>query len=95
MNSQLFTYSLIRTLYDQGKDYIDSFWPLVVKVLPIDGIGIPLETIQSKIKERYSILIPQHSLRTIITRAARKKLVVRHEKNVSLTKQGIEFFNKL
>jgi hypothetical protein len=91
--TQLYTYSLIRSLYDQGDDLIDSFWPLVINVLPRDKTSVPLETVQSKIDNKYGLNIPQHSLGTIVTRAARKGYVERGNKTISLTAQGLQYFH--
>jgi hypothetical protein len=33
MNKLIYTYALIRALYDQGDDYLDSFWPFAVQAL--------------------------------------------------------------
>ena len=33
VNKLIYTYALIRSLYDQGDDYIDSFWPFAIQVL--------------------------------------------------------------
>jgi hypothetical protein len=92
MTSQLYTYSLIRTLYDQKGDYIDTFWPLIVKALPTDGSGVSLDGLQNSIAEKYGLSIPQHSLRTITTRATRKGYTERRDKLISLTRQGIDFY---
>lgn len=93
MATQLYTYSLIRSLYDQGDDLIDSFWPLVIKVLPTDRSASPLETVQVAVEEKYGLSMPQHSLGTIITRAARKGFVERRDKRISLTQAGVDFYH--
>jgi hypothetical protein len=93
MATQLYTYSLIRSLYDQGDDLIDSFWPLILNVLPQDEASLlPLEAVQTAIENRYGLGIPQHPLGTIITRAARKGYVVRRNKGISITEQGRQYF---
>lgn len=92
MPTQLYTYSLIRSLYDLGDDLIDSFWPLVINVLPIDKSPVSFEIVQGKIEDKYALRIPQHSLRTIITRAARKDYLERREKRISLTQQGVDYY---
>jgi len=38
MERLIYTYALIRSLCDQGEDYIDSFWPFVIKVLPPEEV---------------------------------------------------------
>ena len=55
MSTQLYTYSLIRSLYDQGADLIDSFWPLIVRILPNDGSGFPADDLQNSLKLKYGM----------------------------------------
>ena len=92
MESRLYTYSLIRSLYDQGDDIIDSFWPLVINVLPQDKSSLATEKVQVEIEKNYGLKIPQHSLGTIITRAARKGYLERGQKSISLTTEGLNYF---
>lgn len=88
MARQLYTYSLIKALYDKGQDYIDCFWPLVISVLPIEQKGIALTDLQAKVEGRFGLKVPTHSLETVLTRAARKELVIMKRKAVSLTDEG-------
>ncbi|MEK6283250.1 MAG: hypothetical protein AABN95_23075 [Acidobacteriota bacterium] len=92
MSNELYTYSLIRSLYDQGDDIIDSFWPLVINVLPRDKSPLPLENVQSEIEKSYGLKVPQHSLGTIITRAARKGYLERGQKSLSLKDGGVKYY---
>jgi hypothetical protein len=96
VSTHLYTYSLIRSLYDQGDDIIDSFWPLVINVLPRDKTPMPLEKVQSEIDRHYGLKIPQYSLGTIITRAARKGYIGRSHKSILLTQDGLNYlFQKI
>ena len=94
MSTQLYTYSLIRSLYDQGDDIIDSFWPLVINVLPKDKSSLALENVQSELEKSYGLNIPRHSLGTITTRATRKGYIARSHKSLSLTQDGLNYFSK-
>lgn len=94
MPTQLYTYSLIRSLYDQGDDLIDSFWPLVINVLPRNKSALGLEAVQNEIENKYGLNVPQHSLGTIITRASRKGYVERGHKRISLTPEGIDYYQQ-
>jgi DNA-binding PadR family transcriptional regulator len=94
VSTQLFTFSLIRSLYDQGDDIIDSFWPLVINVLPRDKSSLPIEKVQKEIEEHYGLKVPQHSLGTIIKRAAKKGYVERAQKSISLTPDGLTYFDQ-
>jgi hypothetical protein len=92
LSTQLYTYSLIRSLYDQGHDIIDSFWPLVINVLPQDKSPSAVEKVQAEIEKNYGLNIPQYSLSTIITRASRKGFIARSQKAIALTQDGLEYF---
>jgi hypothetical protein len=45
----IYTYALIKALYDEGEDYIDSFWPIVVKTIPSNQ-SVTSSFIQRKLK---------------------------------------------
>jgi len=94
MNRVLYSYALIKTLFDQGEDYIDSFWPFVIKVIP-STIDIDCSTIQSNLKKKYNLEIPLHVLSTIINRAKKKGYINRDNDKYSLTKNGKEYVDKL
>lgn len=95
MSSQLYTYSMVKTLYDQGKDYVDSFWPFVLRVLPSDKSYLSFDAIQNNIKDKYGLDIPQHSLGTIITRAKRRGFMNQKEKRCTLTDNGFKYLSTL
>lgn len=91
----LYTYAMAKTLYEKGRDYIDSFWPFVLKVLPENKNPINLGNIQKNIKERFGLEVPEHSLKVIITRAKRKKFVAQERKNYKVTNRGLEYLDQL
>jgi len=95
MNKLICTYSLVKTLYEQGKDYIDSFWPLVLKVIPKDKTPLNLASIQKELKENFTLDIPEHSLKTIITRAKKKGYMVQQKRQFRLTDQGNKYIDSL
>ena len=72
MNKLIYTYALIRSLYDQGDDYIDSFWPFAIQVLE-EKEYIDTPSIQFKIVEKCGFTIPLHVLGIILKRARRKE----------------------
>lgn len=92
---QLYTYSLIRSLYEAGSDFIDSFWPLVVKTLPADASAVALQPLQDAIDAKFAVRIPQHSLVIILTRATRRGYIVRASNRVSLTEKGRSYLADL
>jgi hypothetical protein len=91
----LYTYSLVRALYDNSRDYIDAFWPFVLKVLPEEGTPKRVDELQSSIQAHYRLHIPQHSLTIILTRAVRTGLVERSHGKVGLTVSGREHLKTL
>lgn len=94
MKRLIYTYALIRSLSEQGEDYIDSFWPFVIKVLPPNKF-VNGETIQRNLKEKFDIEMPLHVLRTVLNRAKRRGYVEQKEKQYKLTKSGLEYLDKL
>lgn len=93
-NRQVYTYALVKSLYDQGEDYVDAFWPFVIKIFPMDS-GIDLETIQRKVQEKFDWKIPQHVLETILNRAKRKGYIKPCEKRYELTQDGRNYLDIL
>ena len=91
MTKSLYTYSMVRTFFDKGEDYIDSFWPFVLKVLPEDRSFAPIDAIQEEVKKKYGLEIPQYSLSIILTRAKRKNYVVQSERKCALTESGLTY----
>ena len=89
MTKSLYTYSMVRTFFDKGEDYIDSFWPFVLKVLPEDRSFVPISAIQDQVKEKYGLEIPQHSLSVILTRAKRRNYVLQTKRECALTESGL------
>lgn len=95
MADQLYTYSLIKALYDEGKDYVDSFWPLLLVSLPSNRSFSHIAQTQRTIEEKYGLSIPQHSLDAIIDRALQGGFVQRKGKQCALTEAGSKYLNKL
>ena len=77
MYGQIYTYTLIRCLYNKGEDYLDSFYPLIVNILPADRSGQTLEEIQNNIISKYSLKVPLHSLSIIANRAKKKGYITK------------------
>jgi len=102
MNNLLCTYALIRSLYDQGEDYIDSFWPFAIQVLDAEKYS-DTSSIQKQILDRCGISIPLHVLGTILKRARRKEYLQYNlewsQENkrelYKLTPKGVQYLDKL
>lgn len=71
MDNLLYTYALIKSLSDEGEDYIDAFWPFTVKIFPINT-QLKIDLIQRKLVENYNLDIPLHVLTSILNRAKLK-----------------------
>lgn len=93
MEKLTYTYALVKSLYDQGEDYIDSFWPFTVKVFP-EGKPVSPEFIQEALEEKFGLRMPLHVLGTILKRASRKGHIVRKERRYELTEEGIKYLGK-
>lgn len=93
MSKHIYTYALIKTLHDEGKDYIDSFWPFAVKVFPTDKTFLGLNAVQSRIKENFTLEIPFHSLRTILKRAKKKNHIEQKNGGYRLTQNGLKYLD--
>jgi len=94
-NKLLYTYTLVKTLHEQGKDYIDTFYPFVLKVLPTDKSSLNLASVQEKIKEDWELNIPEHSLKSIINRAKRRGYVAVEQRQTRLSEKGVEYLDRL
>ena len=93
MTKSIYTYSMVRTFFDKGEDYIDSFWPFILKVLPEDRSLVPIETVQGEIRKKYGLDIPRYSLSVILTRAKRKNYVFQSKGRCALTESGLTYRN--
>lgn len=94
MEKLIYTYALAKSLFDQGEDYIDAFWPFVIKTLPADRF-MDSGSIQGRLREKFNLEVPLYILGTVVTRAKKKGYVERQEKQYKLTKKGLEYLDKL
>ena len=89
MDKAVYTYALIKSLYEQGEDYLDSFWPFVLKVIPSNDY-FDYADIQTFLLSEFELKIPLHVLRTTITRIKAKKFIEqkRGERSYRKTREG-------
>ena len=73
MEKIIYTYALVKSLYDKGEDYIDSFWPFTIKAFSSEDITLELKAIQNKLDENDGLKIPLHPLKTILSRAKKRE----------------------
>lgn len=94
MEKIIYTYALAKSLYDQGEDYIDAFWPLALRVFNINRKGLKLISIQNLIKNDLELNIPLHSLETILNRAEKNGyLAKKHRHHFEITESGLNYIN--
>lgn len=95
MAVKLHTYALVKTLFNQNKDYFDTFVPLVLGVVG-EVPFIDLITIQTNLKSELCLNIPIHILKTICTRAEKTGYLDREESTnkYRLNKIGLEYLKK-
>ena len=96
MVDSIYTYALIKALYDEGEDYVDSFWPILVKTLPSNQ-SVTSSFLQKKVRDSSNLEVPLHVLELILARAE-KRGFLRHWRDRStntikyrLTSAGIKY----
>lgn len=63
--------------------------------MPEDGSPLDIGSIQTKVKDNFGLDIPEHSLKSIITRAKKKNYLIEEKWKVKLTEKGIEYLEHL
>jgi len=94
MKRLIYTYALIKSLYDQGEDYIDSFWPFAIKTFPAQKF-VDSQFIKRNLKEKFDLEIPINVLKTILNRAKRRKYILQKERRYKLKDEGLKYLDKL
>lgn len=95
MQQLLTKYALVKTFYETGKDYIDAFVPFILFIIPKDTQKIDKGTLSEKFNKEFSLVIPEHTINTFITRATRKGFTEQRQKSIFLTEKGIEYIQKI
>ena len=94
MEKIIYTYALAKSLYDQGEDFVDAFWPLTLRVFNTNRKYLTLSSIQRLVKEELELNIPLHSLETILNRAEKNKyLVKKHRHHFEINERGLQYIN--
>lgn len=90
------TFSLIKAMYDLGKDYIDSFWPMLLQVMPRDKRFLAAVPMADAIAKAYGLAVPVHTVQTLAERAKRAHgYLTRRDSAYALTDHGLEFLDRL
>jgi len=90
--NQIYNYALIKSLFDEGQSYIDSFLFFVINVLELD-LTLDLESIRERLKQEYMIEMPLHVLYAVLKRIKRKGYAIRQDNDFKLTDNGQNFLN--
>ncbi len=94
MERIIYTYALIKVLFDQKRDFIDSFIPLILSTLLENSI-IDLKSIQQKLIEEFELSIPIHVLKTIVKRAKRRGYLEEDLTGWHFTREGFDHIKSL
>jgi len=86
---------MAKTLFEQKKDYIDTFWPFVLEILPEDQSPLAIDSIQMRVKDKFGLEIPEHSLKSLITRARKKGYLLEVKGLTKLTEEGTKYLDRL
>jgi len=94
MSKLVYTYALVKSLCDQGEDYLDTFWPFAIKSFAGDQ---PLDSgsIQRNLKERFDLEVPIHVLETMLNRAKKRGYIKKKERRYQLSTRGLEYSDAL
>ena len=60
MEKLVYSYALIKSLSDQGGDYLDCFWPFAISILPKDKKFVDVVGGQKGVRQNYELNIPLH-----------------------------------
>ncbi|MFZ8846570.1 MAG: hypothetical protein ACO2O6_05155 [Candidatus Hydrothermia bacterium] len=88
MSKILVTYSLIKSLYSEGRDYIDIFVPFLLYSFPPEQNGCNIDILIKNLKEEFGLLVPEHALRTIVKRAKKSGYIKEERGNYYLEEKG-------
>lgn len=94
----LYTYAMAKSLYDkQEKDILDILVPFIVIIVNKEKAeeGIDKSKIQESLVENYNLKIPLYVLKSIITRAKRKKYLKQSNKKLFLAENACQIINNL
>ncbi len=91
--NQIYNYALIKSLFDKGQSYIDSFLVFVVHVLKLEK-PLDLASIQVELKREYALEMPLHVLSAVLKSAKRKGYAVRQDRYYQLTEKGKQYLER-
>ncbi len=87
----LINYALIKSFYEEKRDYIDIFVPFLLKVLINENKPLKIETIQTDFKNLFDMDIPIYTLNTIISRAKKLEYISMQNEYYNIEEKGKKF----
>jgi hypothetical protein len=96
MTKLIYTYALIKSLYDDGADYIDTFRPFILRVLSLEA-SKTCGVIQQELANKYGLNMPLHVVSTIVERAKNQEYAIKpkRKQSFSLSEKGHEHLSQL
>ncbi len=94
MSGLVYTYALMKSLYDQGQDYLDAFWPFALRALP-PAPAADAQAVRRGLARAFGLEIPLDVVKTILTRAKRKGYVRQDAGRYRLTPAGRDYVAQL
>ena len=92
MNLQIILkYALIKSIYEEKKDYIDVFVPYLLKILSKAQKPLECEFVQKELEAEFNFKIPESVIDILITRATRRGYTKRKRRVVDLEKKGRDY----
>jgi len=91
----VYTYTLIKSLLDQGGDYLDCFWPFAISVLPRDKKFVDVVGVQKGVAQNFELNIPLHSLKAVLNQAKGRKYTEQSHTDYRLTESGLQYLDTL
>jgi tellurite resistance protein len=84
----------MKALFDEGNDYLDSFCPFALRVIPKDTSWTAF-AIQDELRKVFDLKMPIHVLSIILKRTEKKKYVEKLKDTYKLTDYGCEYVSKM
>lgn len=79
VSPRLVSLAILKANWNQGRSYLDNFVPFVAECLRITGEPVTPADMQKALRRRFGMAIPQHTVQTILARAAEQHLVYRRD----------------
>ncbi len=95
MTISIYNYALILALFRQGRDYLDSFYPFVLKVA--DSRRITNIDVQASLNDEFRAKIPIHVIESLVLRCIKQDYLNRDSstRQITITSKGREYCRTL